>query len=674
MFNVEQTLVEFTQAILLNKAIIVNDSGEWAFEAQWRRCARQFFGRELARTVRIAQLFSSILDGLERIPVRFSSTSVAAGQMRDFKSYIRAAEAILAKLALCKAPFAFSAYQKLKMQTIALKYRLEAVNGGVNPQAPCLETQKLLRMHAENWKKTLEIACERCLTDEELLSIEDLSRFPEFTDILLKNEDARLNFFNWSLRDGIPVSIFVEYPALRHRLVQCGLSGRIGRMGGGDVLKLEKKPLSSDLIEKIVTLPFEGTAINVLDGMKIIVFRGGYKASIFEVFETFRNKHLRVGDFEFMHEGIINWNVQKWGWWNAEKRDYDVVDVTTNGWWKLLPFFEVISLQQAKELYRIDADGEHWIAAATATRGRATLDVDLTHAYLEVAIPINGAHYAILDLGKQANEFPATYLDALTMACKTVHATIAYPDENVYYTHRQHAQHAFLLTPEEGVMLMDAIKKDVISSRGLNFVYQIESENCAKWVHEKLEASLGVCAVPNLFKMSIFHTEPISFLRTIINFCKIFPVSWQIKVLTFFHLPLGAAQGHWVIEHGQLVWRALTHHSFWKTGTIYLPCFLHRQKELGFLEIKETLFEKLTGIQGGGKRGTRDESKDPSETSMVAQAFGEIVSGLILLFYVLFKKRSSPSASSETQAARLSLRFACQRDRSLYRGVVGLNF
>jgi hypothetical protein len=122
-----------------------------------------------------------------------------------------------------------------------------------------------------------------------------------------------------------------------------------------------------------------------------------------------------------------------------------------------------------------------------------------------------------------------------------------------------------------------------------------------------------------MFVMSIFHTEPLSFLRAIINFCKIFPRSWQIKALTFFHLPLGAAKGHWVLEHGRLIWRALTHHSFWQTGTIYLPCFLHRQKELGHLNIRKIFIdnyfeeEKDTNSELLNRELPREKPKDLSE-------------------------------------------------------------
>lgn len=595
MFPIEQTLAQFIEALLIGKSVVVNSRGEWAIESRGKKLLRLFSGREAARLVALAHSFCAILDSLEAVPVQFSASSLSSTQRRDFKTYLRAAEAILARLSTEKAPFAVSASQMLKMRIISLQYRLESFNGGINAQAPRSDLQNALRRYAEEWKGSLEVVNEKELTEEQLSAIEAMSRFPAFAEIVVGDEAARLDFFKWSLRDKGPVSLFVEYPALRRRLVSCGLSGRIGRMGGARVLKIFKRNIARDLMEKVVSLPFEGRDVNILDGAEEVEFRGGYKLTIDSVFEVFRDKALRVGRLEFMHDGIINWNVQNWGWWNAEKSKYEVVDLTKDGWWKELPFFEVLTLQEAADRYGSDANGERWVAAATATRGKASLDVDLTHAYLEVAVPIDGKSYGIFDFGKQAIDFPETYLETLAMICKTVHATIAYPDENVYYTHREHVLHPFSLTPTEGAKLMNAIKKDMISSRGLNFVYQIESENCAKWVHEKLEFSLGFHAVPNLFVMSIFQTEPSSFLRAVINFCKIFPENWQVRALTFLHLPLGAAKGHWVLEHGRLIWRALTHHHFWQTGIIYLPSFLHKQKEAGHLDIAEIFVSEEEG-------------------------------------------------------------------------------
>ena len=470
--------------------------------------------------------------------------------------------------------------------------------------------------------------------------IEEISRFSEFAELLLMSENERISFFNWSLRDQISPVLFVQYPALCRKLVCHGLNGRIGRMGGDKVLKIQNFLVARSLMEKIVTLPFEGTEMSILDDSRLIGFSGSYSLTLKQVFEIFRDKYLRVGNLEFMKDGIINWNVQKWGRWNDADKKYDVIDLVKDGWWKQFPLFEIIARQQAQERYGSHADGINWVAAATATRGRASLDVDLTHAYLEVAVPVGDARYAVFDFGKLANEFPATFIETLTMVCNTVHATIAYPDENVFYTHRQQAQHALFLSPEQGIKLMDSIKKDMISSRALNFVYQVESENCAKWVHEKLEAAAGALAVPNMFVMSIFQTEPLSFLGPIINFCNL-PKSWQIKALTFFHLPLGAAKGHWVLEHGLLVWRALTHHPFWKTGTIYLPCLLHKQKELGHLSSDENnlinISEEVDGVALVPSKFTRDRVKDLQFGAQGKQTVSNSVSHLRPSVYVFLK-------------------------------------
>ena len=106
--------------------------------------------------------------------------------------------------------------------------------------------------------------------------------------------------------------------------------------------------------------------------------------------------------------------------------------------------------------------------------------------------------------------------------------TIAYPDENEFYSHRHTVYHSFVVEEEEGLRFMDSIKKDIRLSREGNFVYQIESDNCAKWTQEKLENELGQHRVPNLYKMSLLDTEPQGFVSNIFDLIKKLPKTFQV--------------------------------------------------------------------------------------------------------------------------------------------------
>lgn len=428
-----------------------------------------------------------------------------------------------------------------------------------------------LLTRARDWKERQPLIIEKELTLRETDYLCDASAYTDFCESLSRDPYLLNEFFKWVIRDGINPEVFIEYPELQRKIVSCHLNGRIGRQGG-ELLKVYRNK---------VTLPFEGTEYNILDPRQVVTFRGNYRLTIGQIFEIFKNKGLRVGNLEFMAEGIINWNVHRLGWWDAVMREYRVIDVDQPGWWRYLPRFTIISLEEAQKTYGYHLDGNIWNVAATASRGNASLDFEKTHAFLEVAIPIGDGNYSIYDFGKFAYQFPGSVAESLSFFCKTVRATVAYPDENVFYTHRQKAHYSFGLISEQGFDFMAGIAKDIKRAREGNFVYQIESENCAKWSHERIEAVVGEWRMPNLFRIHLLKTEPAGPCKVIFGMIKQIPDRWQTPLLSALHLPFGAATSQRVIEDGEVVEKSLHRHQFWNTGVVYLPAFLLHQKYQG---------------------------------------------------------------------------------------------
>jgi hypothetical protein len=385
----------------------------------------------------------------------------------------------------------------------------------------------------------------------------------------------------WAIRDGISILPFIAYPRIQKKIVLSGLNGRIGRMGGGSlkIQKVRNGQHPTGVLEKVLTLPFEGRQLSILDDRRIVLFRGNYALTIGEIFEAFKNKKYEPGNLEFMAEGIINWNDHFCGWWYEDAQRYQVIDLSQREWWKQLPLHEILTLKQARKKYGSYLDGRQWNCTTIATRLTSTLDPENSHAYTSVAIPLGDSSYAVYPFGKYAFQFPSTFLAAVKNLGETVDATVAYPDENVYYTHRQRARLSFALSEEQGKAYMESIKRDMVLSRQGNFVYQIESENCAKWTQNKIEEILGNSHVPNLFQIAYLDLEPQGFLALMFTIVKSLPARWQIPITTFLHLPLGAYKGRWIWEDGKRVWKSLTHHSFWQDTVLYHPAVLHRQQE-----------------------------------------------------------------------------------------------
>ena len=327
---------------------------------------------------------------------------------------------------------------------------------------------------------------------------------------------------------------------------------------------------------KYLTLPFEGRELSIMNDASKIEFSQGLNLTMGEVFKIFENKLYEGGILEYMTEGIINFSPLEIG--HFKNGQVEPIPVKAKKWWEKLPLLETLSKSEVMSRYGIVPHSGEWIASAASTRGSLNLDFNKTHAFIEIAIPQDNGDYRIFDFGKFAMRFPKTIFEMVKMFCQNVQATIAYPDENVFYTFRDKAYHPFLINEQEGEMLMNDIKQDIERARNGNMIYQIESENCAKWVHNKLSAVIGTYSMPHLFYMPLLETEPNGFVKFAFRMIKKLPPTLQVPVLSMLHLPLGAFQETVIEEEGELVKKSLKDHDFFDHGHIYLPALLNHKR------------------------------------------------------------------------------------------------
>ncbi|CRX38055.1 hypothetical protein [Estrella lausannensis] len=485
-------------------------------------------------------------------------------------------------------------FVSLKRAAIGLTYRLKRRNSLVS-----LKLCNRLRVRVSEWKKLEKSIESQNLDPSDLMAIQTTSCYPLYVDLMLEEEELFNEWARFSIRDKVDPAVYIEFPKLAQRLIDCNLASRIGRLGSK--LKIEFKRRPDGLLQKIVTMPFDGKAVNVLEDDTRVELASNFTLTVGEAFEIFRNKNVRVGDLEYLAEGVTNWNVHKWGRWNPLRQDYDLINISHPKWWLLLPTFEIISRREAEERYEVELKDGQWCAAATATSLTKTLDYENTHAFLELAIPMGDGNYNIVDFGKFATVFPSSFLEAMSMFCHNLHATISFPDENIFYLHRARAYQPFVMNEAQAERMMDLIRKDMVKGMELNFVYQIESDNCAKWVHDLLTQVMGHDQVPEMFKIHLLDTEPTSFVAHIFSMIKLLPVTWQTAVMTFFHLPMGASRTTWIFEKGKRVAKSLTQHEFWESGIVYLPALLLKLKEKGMLGLMNHLKHGFISVMDGAR-------------------------------------------------------------------------
>jgi len=458
---------------------------------------------------------------------------------------------------------------ELKRKALGLLYRLEKV--------PLEAQDKSFIEMADEWKRAQELLWNLPLSSKERRAVQEASQYSLFVDLVQSDPEIKENFFNWTLRDHLPHEIFIQYPHVSDLINDHRLNGRIGTVAGHH-LKIQKRGKGEYQV-KTVTLPFEGKDIEILDLEREITFRGHLKLTIKEIFELFKDKPNRFVDVEYFAQGITNWNAQHLGYYDTLKKNYEVISLEQKEWWKQLPPLEILTLEEAKERYGDYITGYNWSVCAKAARGFLNLSYEKCHAYLEIAIPNSDHSYNIYEFGKFARFFPYGVFETMIVFTITTPGTVAYPDENIYHTARQQAGYAFALNHFQGLLLMEELKKDIEEARKGNMVFQVETENCGKWIQNHLEEILGKKQVPNLFRYKLIKTDIPGIVGKFFKLVRSLPKSLQAPVFRTTHMPL-AWKGQYITDRqGNRVYMSLNRSQFWNDIIVYLPALLHKHFE-----------------------------------------------------------------------------------------------
>lgn len=471
MLTIKKNLDQLRDALSKGKPVVFNPRGGWSVEGKGMGFFRDVFHLNEARLNTVADALIKALNELESDPIQLEMNE---SHKEKFHNYVEIARSTIAQEEQSSLPASFSLKVALARRLIALQYRLEKRNGGLNPVETQPDILKELLHLAFDWKKQQVLIEEKTVTPVELEKLREAARYPEFTELMLGLIELRNEFFTWIIRDGNSVAPFIQYPSTTKKLIDVGLNGRIGRMGGKDLQIFTQRGF------KYLGLRMNGKLTNILDDRQVVEFSEGYKLNVREIFEIFRNKNTKSGNLEMMADGLVNWCPHKLARWDAQNKVYRPIDINQPKWWEQMPLLEELTLDEAQNRYGFGLDGTNWIAAAAATRGYANLDVDQTHAFLEVVMPVGNGNYRIYYFGKFAEVFHASFMENFLTFCQTVPAVVSMPDENIFYTNRQFKRESFFLDSHEGLRLMDLIRKDIVNVRKRNFVYQITSENCAK--------------------------------------------------------------------------------------------------------------------------------------------------------------------------------------------------
>lgn len=402
-------------------------------------------------------------------------------------------------------------------------------------------------------------------------------------------------FFSWALLYNSGVRQFVEFPSTSASIKSCYLAARVGRFGG-QMFAFEKRVNPDNgTLEKVVSLPFHINGekieyVSILDESKEIKLYKGWQLSIKKIIDIFASKNKEIGDLEFFEStGITVWNSHKLGRWNHETKSYDLADLTASDWVEKFPVLQRVTRKELENKYKVSLAPHEWLVCGKSTRETPDLDLAGQHGFLELAIPDkeDPDTYRVYPFGCFAVKFPNTAWELLKFLGATIRAAVAYPDENFFYAHRQHAAYPIPLTPDEGQDLLRRIQFDLIRARFGHLVFQFASENCAYWAQSVLDSINK--PIPALYKIPAVQSEPKHFfLGSVFYMIKRVPDSMRPLLFKGLDLCLASWRGVTIIENGQRVHKSHLRSESRKHLVVYQPGRLHQQIEKG--ELKGVIF------------------------------------------------------------------------------------
>ncbi|MBB65298.1 MAG: hypothetical protein CMO81_09565 [Waddliaceae bacterium] len=454
-------------------------------------------------TIQLAQAYLTLFASHERAPQVFSRIDGKLINDQSAYSDMTMCARLIEEVRNIEAPETKEVVQNLQRYYFGQKYRCRPLE-----KKDPIDISLLQRLSkaVRNWKDQNELMEGEEITGREVKVLAELSEYSEFAEWLLENEEMQSQFFRWGLRYRCPTDIYVRYPSIQKLLTKSTLDKRVGRVGAETLLKLDYHHLSDKETQLIPTLLMEGRAESLLDEYRTISFKGNYDMSLNSIYEMFGNRSKETGNLEVLADGIMNWNSYYLGSWNPSTESFDVVDSLKENWWEELPRFELLDTDTVAERYEIEPNGTDWIVAAKATRKSKSKNVYGQHGWLEVLIPKNEG-YEVFPIGKYPWDYPQTELGKFDFLCNTVPATISYPDENVYYLHREEGTLSFSYSPEEGKELMTAIGKDIVEGRQHKQHFQFLGDNCADWAWNKMNDARKEEKLPRFYEISIYDTE-----------------------------------------------------------------------------------------------------------------------------------------------------------------------
>lgn len=558
MLNVDKTVPSFqffslqAQGLGIRALKLGENEIELAKLPTWVNVVYNIFNSETGRLSPLVNQCRRLLDEVEKIPTIFSADeSKLSEQKLCFAACVKTASAVADALSAAKSKEIKIKCNDLSYRVAGLQYRIEGVNGGLNRASIDQVLAEKLCATALQWKNDQPLIVKKEITAQEIKKLEEVSTYPEFAKVLLlSNKKMQNSFFSWTLRDNNKINKFIEFPAMAARLKSVYLASRAGKLAS--LCQLQKMEKENGISEKVITLAFsvENKTVyaSMMDETQELHLDGGPITTISKVLKCFAQKNKEIGEFEAFLDGIRYWNSHNLGG----------IDLTKSDWWKQLPVVEEISREELERRCCGTLKDEQWVAFARASRTTADKDLNGRHGFFEIALPNGAGKYNIYPFGIFPKTFPQSILELVLFLGNTFRAKISYPDENIFYAHRQQASHPIPLTETEAREFIVMLQKELILSRHGHQIFQFGAENCAYWAQKTINTIQT--KAHNFFQSDYVESHPLNpVLKVIFSFLRSLPTLVRNHFIMTVDTCLGSRRHITVFENGKKVRKS--HHT-----------------------------------------------------------------------------------------------------------------
>lgn len=581
MTKILNSLPQFIKAIESQQQIVCDVKGNWKVPGSFARHVQKMITKKGEED----SLLIAFNRALENVELKTLHINGSQKEKKFYEDVIRATRSVVKLYEHSTSANIKKLRNSLELSLINLQYRVQAENGGLNvlrPHEIDMNMVQALEKRVEEWKNEDE-KYEHAQKVDFSPKIREMCQYPEIVKFLLdpKNEAQSNPYLQLAFRDNFSLEVLNQYYYETRRLHSSYMCNRIGN--------ISRNLISVDLVQdkagsstKVLNLLMENKKVNLLDKKQKVRFSNGLNWTLAQIYQDFRLKKKIPGDLEMMWDGVVPFNGHEMGPRIIPKnifskvfakKKYQHIDTSQPGWYEKTPKLDYRSRAYIEAKYNIKVQPGQAVTVLESTR-REKLDIEGSHGYTLVYLPVEENNYRVYAFGAFAFDFPQNNLELAVFVGDTVEGVMAF-DPNYFYSQSQKASWAKAVDEKVARALLDELGR----RRSLGMIFQFGWENCAFFIHSVFvkifkEMNVGI-EVPNFFTKKFVKIETKSALKIVKERFEKTPEELMPAMKLLVALGFGAMRTRIVWENGKKIKKSLWTSPFFEELKINLPCSMH---------------------------------------------------------------------------------------------------